>query len=98
MTALRFDAGLSADLARIALHLAEHEVANIGGRLDEILDALQLLALHPLIGRKAGQTGLRELVIGRGSRGYVALYRYESLDDEVTVLALRGQQEAGFEP
>jgi toxin ParE1/3/4 len=40
--------------------------------------------------------GKRELVIGRGSRGYVALYRYVPEMDIVFILALRSQREAGY--
>jgi toxin ParE1/3/4 len=71
-------------------------VADIAGRLEEIIDALQVLVRHPLIGRRT-TAGRRELVIGRDSRGYVALYRYDDAGDEVVVLALRAQREAGFE-
>jgi hypothetical protein len=39
---------------------------------------------------------MRELVIGRRSRGYVALYAYDALQDRVLVLAIRGQKEAGW--
>jgi hypothetical protein len=38
---------------------------------------------------------LRELVIGFGDSGYVALYRHEPADDAVYVLAFRRQKEAG---
>ena len=38
----------------------------------------------------------RELVIGRGSRGYLALYRYVAEIDTVFVLALRSQRETGY--
>ena len=61
--------------------------------------ATRLLALHttPDIGRPFdGEEGLRELVIGFGSSGYVALYRHDSADDAVYVLALRHQREAGY--
>ncbi|MCC6473917.1 MAG: type II toxin-antitoxin system RelE/ParE family toxin [Burkholderiales bacterium] len=40
---------------------------------------------------------LRELVIGFGDSGYVALYRYEPDHDAVYVLAFRHQKEAGYE-
>jgi plasmid stabilization system protein ParE len=83
------------DLARIADHLLAHEVVDVDVRLAEILGALAILVEHPLIGRKAAY-GRRELVIGRGSRGYVALYAYDPLDDVVAVAALRSQREAGF--
>ena len=39
---------------------------------------------------------LRELVIGFGDSGYIALYRYEPAADAVYVLAFRHQKEAGY--
>ena len=54
-----------------------------------------MLETNPLIGRPS-EGGKRELVIGRGSRGYVALYRYVREIDTVIVLAIRGQKEAGY--
>lgn len=96
MATVRYARRLAEDIARIAEHLLAQEVAGVGERIDEVLDATRLLERHPLIGRKAG-AARRELVIGRGSRGYVALYRYDELDDVVEVLALRGQKEAGFD-
>jgi hypothetical protein len=39
---------------------------------------------------------MRELVIGRDARGYVALYRYAPEIDTVFVLAIRSQREAGY--
>jgi len=83
------------DLDRIRAHLLAHDVEDVEARVDEIIDALQLLTRHPLIGRKVGQ-GQRELVIGSGSRGYVALYAYDRLDDLIAVAALRAQRELGF--
>lgn len=38
----------------------------------------------------------RELLIGRGSHGYVALYRYIPLIDTALILAVRAQREAGY--
>jgi predicted transcriptional regulator len=51
--------------------------------------------MHPLIGRPV-RGDLRELVIGRRARGYVALYRYVPELDTAFVLAIRGQREAGY--
>lgn len=48
-----------------------------------------------MIGRPV-HTDKRELVIGRRSHGYVALYRYVVEIDTVFVLALRSQREAGY--
>ena len=39
---------------------------------------------------------LRELVIGKRTHGYVALYRYVAALDTVFVLALRSQRETGY--
>lgn len=95
MTRLSLAPRIEHDLDRITDHLLAHEVDDVPGRVAEILDALQLLRRHPLIGRPVGDD-LRELVIGRGARGYVARYRYDAAADEVKVAALRGQREAGF--
>ena len=56
---------------------------------------MQVLEHSPLIGRPV-KGGKRELVIGRGSRGYVALYRFVAAIDTVFVLAVRGQRESGY--
>jgi len=95
MTTLRLAAELAEDFRRIAEHLAAHEVQDIDARLTEVIDALQVLARHPLIGRPSSG-GWRELVIGRDARGYVARYRYDAPGDVVRVTALRAQREAGF--
>ncbi len=39
---------------------------------------------------------LRELIIGFGDSGYVALYRFEPVAGAVYVLAFRHQKEAGY--
>jgi plasmid stabilization system protein ParE len=96
VTALRYGETFAHDLARVEGHLQDHEVGDIAERLVAIFDALELLTRHPLIGRPVAGAR-RELVIGRDSRGYVALYRYDPLEDEVVVLALRAQREVGFD-
>lgn len=83
------------DLERIMEHLYRSEVEQVAARLREIIAAISVLQTNPLIGRPASNDR-RELVIGRGSRGYVALYRYVSGIDTVFVLAVRAQREAGF--
>ena len=96
MTSVVLAQEVAQDVARIVRHLSAHDVTDINERIDEIFEALQFLANHPEIGRPA-QQGQRELVIGKGSRGYVARYRFDPIDDEVRVTALRSQREAGFE-
>lgn len=95
MTRVVLSARVFEDLARIELHLQAHEVAHAEARVAEILGGLAILEAHPLIGRKVAH-GRRELVIGRGSRGYAALYAYDAMADAVAVAALRAQREAGF--
>ena len=56
-----------------------------------------LLETAPDIGRPFPEMPeLRELVIPFGDSGYVALYRHESADDAVYILAFRHQREAGY--
>lgn len=83
-----------ADAERLLDHLVKNGVADAGERITDMFAALDLLRAHPRIGRPTG-SGQRELVIGKRSRGYLALYRYEELEDLVVVLALRAQRELG---
>jgi toxin ParE1/3/4 len=83
------------DFDRFFEHLIQFEVDDVPGRLAEILQAVEVLATSPLIGRPV-EDGKRELVIGRGSHGYVALYRYVTEADTVFLLAVRNQREAGY--
>ena len=83
------------DFARILDYLAKLQVENPLLRIREIIDALNVLEHNPMIGRPVNNDK-RELVIGRRSHGYVALYRYVAKVDTVFVLAVRSQREAGF--
>ena len=83
------------DLDRILEHLAQYEVAEAAARIDQIIQAINVLESNPLLGRPA-RNDMRELIIGRQSRGYVALYRYVPEVDTVFVLAIRSQREAGY--
>jgi len=83
------------DFDRIVDHLSKFEADHIAQRIGEISDAVQVLEHSPLIGRPV-KGGKRELVIGRGSRGYVALYRFVAAIDTVFVLAVRSQRESAY--
>ncbi|MEW6595576.1 MAG: type II toxin-antitoxin system RelE/ParE family toxin [Thermodesulfobacteriota bacterium] len=83
------------DFDRILDHLAHHEIADSGARIQEIIEAINVLPHSPLIGRPANNDK-RELVIGRRAHGYVALYRYLVEIDTVFILAVRSQREAGY--
>lgn len=84
------------DFDRFFDHIARCDVGSAPERMAEIVQAVQILATSPLIGRPI-RGGKRELVIGRGSRGYVALYRYAAPVDTVFLLAVRSQRESGYQ-
>jgi len=84
-----------ADLERIADFLSGLERADADAALATIFDALAVLERHPLIGRPV-DNALRELVIGYGRVGYVALYRHRHGLDRVGVLAGRPQRQGGY--
>ena len=88
-------AGVADDLDRIFEHLQRHAATDVPSRMRGIVEAIAVLEQSPLIGRPAARDK-RQLVIGRGTRGYVALYRYVVELDTVFVLAIRGQREAGY--
>ena len=86
---------VSDDFKRILDHLAQYDVGGAAARIRAIIQAFDVLESNPLIGRPA-PGDKRELIIGRRSRGYVALYRYVPDLDTVFILALRSQREAGY--
>ena len=83
------------DLDRILEHLNKFDVEEPLVRINEIVHGISVLEHNPLIGRPV-RNDLRELVIGRGAQGYIALYRYLSEIDTVFLLAIRNQREAGY--
>ena len=95
MTQVELAPEIQEDLDRILDHLVEHDVGNALERVMEIIEAIDVLQHNPHIGRHALEN-LRELVIGRSSRGYVALYTYLEVMNTVVVLAIRSQKEAGY--
>ena len=84
------------DFERILDHLAQYQIDNPALRIREIIEAINVLVHNPMIGRPA-KNDKRELVIGRRSHGYVALYRYIVEIDTAFVLAVKSQKEAGDE-
>jgi toxin ParE1/3/4 len=83
------------DFERILAHLAQYQVAEAPARITTIIAALDILWGSPLIGRPL-PGGLRELLIGRGAQGYVALYRYLPAAETAFVLAIRSMRKAGY--
>ena len=83
------------DFDRFFEHIAQFDPGTAPERIGEIVQAIGILQHSPAIGRKV-KNGKRELVIGRGTRGCVALYRYVPALDTVFVLAVQAQREAGL--
>lgn len=95
MTTIRFADEVADDYDRILDHLLHHDADDGLERIIGIRAAIAVLASNPLIGRRL-PSGLRELIIGRGTRGYIALYRYAQALDQITVVAIRAQKESGY--
>jgi plasmid stabilization system protein ParE len=83
------------DFERIVEFLNAADAPDAAAVVAQIADAISVLQRHPCIGRPA-EHGMHELVVGHGKAGYVALYRYFEAADQVLVLALRHQREAGY--
>ena len=83
------------DLERIFEFIASQDPARALGIIENIEDAVQVLARHPLIGRLV-EDGRRELVVSRGRNTYVALYRWFDAEEFALVLAIRSAREAGY--
>lgn len=84
-----------ADLERIFEFIAQSDPRAARQTVRHLRRAIEMLADHPLIGR-AMESGYRELVIARGRYGYVALYRWHEEFDDVLVLSIKHQLEAGY--
>jgi len=95
MSSIELAPEIGEDFDRILEHLRDFNVAEPSARVDEIVAAISVLQQNPLIGRPV-QNELRDLVIGRGAQGYIALYRYVPEIDTVFLLAIRSQREAGY--
>jgi plasmid stabilization system protein ParE len=84
------------DFDRIFDHIANFNVDSAPQRIEEITKAIDILETSPLIGRPVRSGATRELIIGRATHAYVALYRYLPDIDTVFVLAIRAQRESGY--
>ena len=69
---------------------ADHTEPMVG----DVTHAIEALMRHPKIGRPL-ESGLRELVISYGATGYLALYDYSPVYDDVLILRIRHQREEG---
>lgn len=95
MAAISYAPRAASNLVRLVDFLAQSDPHAAVETADLIASAVEALQHHPLIGRPV-ESGYRELVISRGRSGYIALYRYNEARDDVLVLAIRHQREAGY--
>ena len=90
-----FEDEARAVLERILQFNAERDPPTAIEHLHRIREAVLILDDHPEIGRAVAGLPLRELVISHGSSGYIALYEYVRMQNEVRVVAIRHQRESG---
>ncbi len=85
------------DLLRLYEFLVENDLEAARRALDAIRKSMDLLQDFPFTCRKASPDNpfLREMVIGFGAGGYVALFEIES-ENIVTILAFRHQREEDY--
>ena len=95
MTRLRYSKRANTDLIRLYEFLAAKDVAAAQDAIKEIRDALTALARNPKIGRPI-EEGFRECIIDFGSSGYLELYDFDEIHDEVVVYAVRHQKENDY--
>ena len=95
MTRIILAPELRADFDRIFDFLFERAPDYAALRIEAIIEAIDILITSPLIGRPVA-FGQRELIISTGASGYLALYRYDPMQDTVFVLALRSQRERDY--
>lgn len=97
---VRFTEEARADLLRLyvfALRRDEGHLASAERALETIERGIALLETSPFACRRTTEAPfLRELVIGFGATGYVALFEIEDART-VTVLAVRHQRESDYQ-
>jgi len=95
MTRLVLAPRATQDIERLSEFLLAADPANASKTVAVLIGGLQILKLHPLVGRVI-ERGYRELLISRGRSGYVALYGYDVIKDTALILAIRHQREDEF--
>jgi len=96
MIKLSYHMAAQQDVVRLVEFLIETDIETALETVAIIENGVSLLVKHPQIGRPTETKHLRELVISRGSTGYVALYEFDELLELVIVLRVKHQREADF--
>ncbi len=95
MAHIIISANASNNFARIEAFYSDAKVALKA--ITAIYTSLEILVTLPLAGRPIkDRAGLRERVIPFGNQEFVALYKYSQSTDEVFILSIRHQREAGY--
>lgn len=94
---VRYTKTAKQDLLRLYEFLVESDIEAARRALDAIRKSIDLLQDFPFTCRKASPDSpfLREMVIGFGGGGYVALFEIEA-ENIVTILAVRHQREEDY--
>ena len=97
MPSVKFAPGALHDLERLRNFLKSKNSAASKKGAKIIVQSVRILEQYPQIGRPKEdmKPDYRELVIGFGHHGYVVLYRFDG--DDVIVVAIRHQREAGYQ-
>ncbi len=95
MAQVVYSANALDDLERAFEYWAEVSPDAAASAASTTRQAVEVLADHPLIGRRV-EGELRELVISYGKTGYVALYRFLPLQNQIRILAVRHQRELDY--
>ena len=96
MTRISYSSAFWDDMERLIEFLMTQNMTAALATYDIVMNGIDVLKRHPEIGRLVTKDGLRELVISRGSTGYIALYSYDELLDLVHVVSIWHQRESGF--
>jgi plasmid stabilization system protein ParE len=94
MATPRYTKNFQTDLNRLIDFLLANHLEDADGLIELILDALGILQNHPEIGRPH-RLPHRELIISRGKSGYLALYKYNPVQNQVILQRIRHQRESG---
>ncbi len=95
MTSLSISQEADQDLERLTQFLLQSQPEYAYKAGQNIFEALDFLTTSPEIGRPC-QLPLRELVISQGKSGYLALYIFDPVANDILVLRIRHQREIGY--
>ena len=95
MPRLRYSIKSQLDIERFFTFLRQKDRQAALRAVSTIRESLLLLQQMPQIGRPV-EDGLRELIIDFGNSGYVALYDFDRLSDEVVIYAIKHQFEDDY--